>query len=833
MPKSRKPNDPFARREAENYSNPIPSREHILEHLERLGEPVSHADLCEQLNLVEEEKVEALRRRLIAMSRDGQVISNRRGVYGLAAHMDLSKGRIQGNKDGFGFFIPDDGSDDLFLNAREMEKLFDGDRVLARLAGFDSRGRKEGIIVEILERRYSELVGRFYQEQGFGLVVADSKRITQEILIPEKNIGSAKDGQFVVAQLTEYPSRRRKAIGAIVEVLGDSRTPGLEIEVAVRSHDIPHFWPGEVVKETKRFADHIQDEDLVGRFDLRHIPFVTIDGEDAKDFDDAVFAHRHQRGNWTLYVAIADVSHYVSVGSALDQEAANRGTSVYFPGHVIPMLPEKLSNGLCSLKPNVDRLTMVAEMDISPDGEMTDYCFYEAVIHSHGRMTYTEVANIVQDPENPTQENLREKLRERHGAVVEHLENLHGLYRAFRRAREAKGAIDFDSTETRIVFSEDRKIREIVPVERNDAHRMIEECMLCTNVAAAQLLEASELPALYRIHEGPNPDKLGNLREFLNELGLYLPGGEKPLPADYSKVLQQIVQRPDRHLLQMMLIRSMMQAVYQPENLGHFGLGFPSYAHFTSPIRRYPDLLVHRGIRYLVRNKAYANLRKEKAAKKLNKNSIYPYSFNDMENLGQSCSTAERRADAASYSVLDWLKCEYMQDRVGDEFTGTVSSVTSFGLFVELNDIYIEGLVHITELSNDYYHFDPVHHVLEGERTRKTYRLGDSVEVKLVRVDLDDKKIDLQMVGVTREENSGRRKSFDSKKRKANDKKATKPKLKSKSNNSNKNEKKAPGNSNKKTTKTAANKNKKSKKTESKKNSNPNKSRPKKNKSRN
>ena len=825
MSKLRKPDDPFAQREAENYSNPIPSREHILEHLERLGEPVSHAGLCEQLNLVEEQQVEALRRRLIAMSRDGQLISNRRGVYGLAAHMDLGKGRIQGNKDGFGFFIPDDGSGDLFLNAREMEKLFDGDRVLARLAGIDSRGRKEGIIVEILERRYSQIVGRFYQEQGFGLVVADSKRITQEILIPEKNIGKAKDGEFVVAQLTEYPSRRRKAIGEIVEVLGDSRTPGMEIEVAVRSHDIPHVWPSDVIKETKHFADHIQDEDMVGRFDLRHIPFITIDGEDAKDFDDAVFAERHQRGNWTLYVAIADVSHYVSVGSALDVEAANRGTSVYFPGHVIPMLPEKLSNGLCSLKPNVDRLTMVAEMDITPDGEMSSYCFYEAVIHSHGRMTYTEVANIVQDPKTPTEENLRKKLRERHRGVVDHLENLHGLYRAFRGARETKGAIDFDSTETRIVFSEDRKIREIVPVERNDAHRMIEECMLCANVAAAELLGVSELPALYRVHEGPNPEKLDNLRKFLNELGLYLSGGEKPKPADYSKVLQQIGERPDRHLLQMMLIRSMMQAVYQPENLGHFGLGFSAYAHFTSPIRRYPDLLIHRGIRYLVRNKSNANLRKQKTTVKLNKNSIYPYTINDMENLGQSCSTAERRADAASYSVLDWLKCEYMQDRVGDEFTGTVSSVTSFGLFGELNDIYIEGLVHITELSNDYYHFDPVHHILEGERTRKTYRLGDSVDVKVVRVDLDDKKIDLQMVGVNREVNTGRRKSSrslsGSKERKANDKKIAKPKLKSKSN---KDKKKVSGHSNKATTKKVTNN--KSKKIKSKKNPKLNKSGP-------
>jgi ribonuclease R len=748
MSKSRKPNDPFAKRESETYSNPIPSREFILQQLEQIGQPVGHAELCEQLELVGEEKIEALRRRLIAMSRDGQIISNRRGVYGLAAHMDLIKGRVQGNKDGFGFFIPDDDSDDFFLNGREMEKLFDGDRVLARLTGFDGRGRKEGTVVEILQRRYEQIVGRYYHDQGFGIVVPDSKRVPHEILIPDKQAGNAVDGQFVVAEITEYPSRRRKAIARIVEVLGDSGTAGLEIEVAVRSHDIPHEWPAPVKKEMTRFGNNVSEQDCVNRFDLRDIPFVTIDGEDAKDFDDAVFAYRHQRGNWTLYVAIADVSHYVAVSSALDEEAINRGTSVYFPGHVIPMLPEKLSNGLCSLKPKVDRLTMVCEMEISATGAMTDYSFYEAVIHSHGRMTYTEVADMVQPALNPTQEKLQEKLRKRHQSLVGHFENLHSLYKALHQSRAENGALDFDTTETRIVFGENKKIREIVPVERNDAHRLIEECMLCANVAAAQLLEEYKVPALYRIHEGPNPDKLENLREFLSELGLYLGGGEKPEPADYQQVLRVIGSRTDRHLLQTMLIRSMMQAVYQPENVGHFGLGFPAYAHFTSPIRRYPDLLVHRAIRFLLRNKSGPHLQKQANAPALKQKKIYPYSRSDMDSLGESCSAAERRADAASYNVIDWLKCEYMQDHVGDEFSGTVSSVTSFGLFVELTDIYIEGLVHISELSNDYYHFDPVRHCLEGERSHTVYRLGDTVQVKVVRVDLNDKKIDLQMLNV-------------------------------------------------------------------------------------
>ena len=746
MPKSRKPKDPFAQREADKYENPIPSRELILQQFESIGEPASLEKLFSILGLKGEEQQEALRRRLIAMSRDGQIISNRRGVYGLAAHMDLIAGRIQGKKDGFGFFIPDDGSEDLFLSAREMSNLFDGDRVLARLTGFDSRGRREGTVVEILQRRYKEVVGRYYKESGFGLVIPDNVRISHEILIPDGQAGKAEDGQYVVAELVEYPSRRRKAIGRISEVLGDVTTPGLEIDIALRSHDIPHHWNSAVNKETARFANTVNEAETAGRFDLRNVPFVTIDGEDAKDFDDAVFARPNRNGGWTLMVAIADVSHYVKPDSALDEEAVDRGTSVYFPGHVVPMLPEKLSNGLCSLKPAVDRLAMVCEMEISAAGELTNFCFSEGVIHSHGRLTYTEVADMVQDAESEAQESIRNRLRERHAALITHLDDLYSLYKALRSHREAGGAMDFESTETRIVFGEDRKIREIVPVHRNDAHKLIEECMLCANVAAARLLEAHKLPTLYRVHEGPNPDKIEPLREYLQGQGLFLGGGDKPSPANYQQVLQRIGDRPDRHLLQMMLIRSMMQAIYTPENIGHFGLGFDAYAHFTSPIRRYPDLLVHRGIRYLIRNKPGKHVRRHDQAEKLDKNAIYPYDAPAMQVLGESCSIAERRADAASYDVTDWLKCEYMQNRVGDEFQGTVASVTSFGLFVELTDIYVEGLVHVTDLRNDYYHFDPVRQCLHGERSGETYSLGDAVLVQVVRVDLDDKKIDLQML---------------------------------------------------------------------------------------
>ena len=747
--------DPFSEREAGKYDNPIASREFILDKLEEAGTPVELDELFMLLRLRDVDQHEALRRRLIAMTRDGQLISNRKGAFGLPSHMDLKPGKVIGKKDGYGFFEPEDGSEDVYLSAKEMARLFDGDRVMARVTGIDSRGRKEGSVADILERRHEEIVGRYYEESGFGIVVPDSKRIPHELIIPDKHRHGATDGQFVVARITDYPSKRRKALAEVTEILGDIATPGVEIAIALRSFEIPHLWTTAVKKETRTLGQEVSAEDTIGRFDLRNRQFVTIDGEDAKDFDDAVYAERTRHGGWTLYVAIADVSHYVKPGSALDAEASNRGTSVYFPGHVIPMLPEKLSNGLCSLKPQRDRLAMVSEMRISADGELEAYRFYEAIIYSHARLTYTDVAAMLQPADTASELRLREKLRQRHGGLIEPLDTLYALFQSLRRNRDRSGAMDFDSTETRMVFGKDRKIREIVPVVRNDAHRLIEECMLCANVAAADLLENAKLPALYRVHEGPNQDKLDSLRDFLSEMGLYLNGGGKPTTGDYQKVIQQIAERPDRHLLQTQLIRSMMQAVYSPENCGHFGLNFAKYTHFTSPIRRYPDLLVHRAIRFLIHNRKSVSLKAHPEQKTLSRADVYPYEFAELDRLGELCSSAERRADAASYGVADWLKCEYMQDRVGDEFNGTITSVASFGLFIELNDYYVEGLVHITELINDYYHFDPVRHLLQGERSGLTYQLGDSVTVRLVRVDLEEKKIDLQMVGSKSPRRSG------------------------------------------------------------------------------
>lgn len=738
--------DPHAAREANKYANPIPSREFILAQLEKRAQPATHEELCNELLLFDADSVEALRRRLIAMSRDGQIISNRKGLFGLVKKMALIKGRVQGHKDGFGFLIPEEGGDDYFLSPHQMRKVFDGDIVLGREAGLDQRGRREGRIVEVLEHKSDQIVGRYYKEAGVGIVVPHNPRNTHEILIPARKQQKAKDGDFVVVHITSFPGQGRKVSGEVREVLGDVARPGVEIEVALRQHDIPHEWPKAALKEARQLKGQDAAE-ATHRVDLRDLPFVTIDGEDAKDFDDAIYCKKKRMGGWTLYVAIADVSHYVQIGSALDKEAVLRGNSVYFPGHVVPMLPEELSNDLCSLRPGEDRLVMVCQMQVNRKGELSDYSFMEGIIHSHARLTYTEVGALLETPESPREQQLHDRLRDKYKPLVKDLETLYSLYKALRAARDKRGALDIDSTETRIIFSEERKIREIIPVERNDAHKLIEECMLCANVATAQFLEEMKLAALYRVHKGPNPDRLESLYDFLRAMGIGLARKEQPTPKDYQNILKRLADRSDRQILQTMVIRSMQQAVYQPENIGHFGLGYDGYTHFTSPIRRYPDLLAHRAIRYLIRKSgSRKHVTKVPGVKPLAKKDIYPFTLKALEELGQSLSMTERRADSATYDVVNWLKCEYMSNRIGDEFEATVTSVTGFGLFVELKDIYIEGLVHIATLGNDYYHFDKVLHSLTGERSGASFQMGDVVRVIVARVDLENMRIDLQLV---------------------------------------------------------------------------------------
>ncbi|MDX1368080.1 ribonuclease R [Pseudomonas sp.] len=742
--------DPEAAREAEKYDNPIPSRELILQHLAERGSPANREQLLDEFGLTTEEQIEALRRRLRAMERDGQLIYTRRGTYAPVDKLDLILGRVSGHRDGFGFLIPDDGSDDLFLSPAQMRLVFDGDRALARVTGLDRRGRREGGIVEVLTRAHETIVGRYYEESGIGFVVADNPKIQQEVLVtPGRNAG-AKQGQFVEVKITHWPTPRFQPQGDVMEVVGNYMAPGMEIDVALRSYDIPHVWPEAVAKEARKLKPEVEDKDKERRIDLRHLPFVTIDGEDARDFDDAVYCEKNGSnwrlfsGGWKLYVAIADVSHYVKVDSALDAEAQVRGNSVYFPERVIPMLPEELSNGLCSLNPQVDRLALVCEMSISKTGKMIDYQFCEAVIHSHARLTYNKVSAMLEEPKGSEGKALRSEYKE----VLPHLKQLYSLYQVLLAARHERGAIDFETQETRIVFGVDRKIAEIRPTQRNDAHKLIEECMLAANVATAAFMQKHEIPALYRVHDGPPPERVEKLKAFLTELGLSLHRGKSkdgPTPKDYQALLESIRGRPDYHLIQTVMLRSLSQAVYSADNQGHFGLNYEAYAHFTSPIRRYPDLLIHRAIRSVIRSKLDTPHVKRAGAASMPKARIYPYDEAILEQLGEQCSMSERRADEATRDVVNWLKCEFMKDRVGETFPGVITAVTGFGLFVELTDIYVEGLVHVTALPGDYYHFDPVHHRLAGERSGRNFRLGDTVEVKVMRVDLDERKIDFEM----------------------------------------------------------------------------------------
>jgi ribonuclease R len=741
MPRKSKNIDPYATREAAKYQRPIPSREFVLDYLHESVGPLTHGEICAALKLDDDEQIEAMRRRLRAMERDGQIASNRTGGYGTLDKLNLVKGRVIGHPEGYGFVTPIQGGDqDIYLSSRQMRRVFDGDIVLLRIAGWDRRGRPEGKLVDVVERKTQQLVGRYFCESGIHFVRPDNPRISQDILIPADQLNAAEAGQIVLVDITEGPSRNSPPTGRISEVLGDHLDPGLEIEVSIRNYGIPHQWDNDVVAETDAIPDQVTDKDF--RVDLRSLPLVTIDGEDARDFDDAVYCEPKPRGGWKLIVAIADVSHYVKPGSALDKQAFERGNSVYFPNHVVPMLPEKLSNGLCSLNPKEDRLCMVCEMQINAEGDVTKYQFYEAVMYSHARLTYTQVAQIIEEKNSGDSSNARDQF----SAILPHIDALYNLYSRLNKRRNERGAIDFDTQETRILFDGQRKISQIIPVKRTEAHRLIEECMLAANVCTAQFLEKSKLPALYRVHEGPSEERLSSLRDFLGELGIGLGGGDDPQPEDYQRVLRSVAQRDDASVIQSVMLRSMSQAVYQSENLGHFGLAFDAYTHFTSPIRRYSDLLVHRAIRHLIRsNKKVAGVVRVKGAAELARDNIYPYELPRLDETGSHLSVTERRADEATRDVVNWLKCEYLMDHVGEEYSGVVSAVTGFGLFVMLNDLYVEGLIHVTGLPKDYYYHEASQHRMVGERTGRVFRLGDKVKVRVVRVNLDERKIDFEL----------------------------------------------------------------------------------------
>jgi len=727
--------DPFQEREAEKYENPIPSREFILAHLDKREKPASREELAEELSINGEEQIEALRRRLRAMERDGQLIFTRRQCYALPERLDLLKGKVIGHRDGFGFLRIEGSKDDLYLSAEQMKMCMHGDIILAQAMGADRRGRREVRVVRVVEPRNGQIVGRYFTDAGVGFVVPDDSRLSFDVLIPADEVLAARMGSVVVVELTQRPTRRTKAIGKIVEVLGDNMGTGLAVEMALRTHDIPHVWPPELEKQIAHLSEEVPEEAKKGRVDLRDLPLVTIDGEDARDFDDAVFCERKRGGGWRLWVAIADVSYYVRPGTPLDAEAINRGTSVYFPSQVVPMLPEVLSNGLCSLNPEVDRLCMVCEMTVSSTGKLTGYKHYEAVMNSFARLTYNKVWNILQGDQD---------LREQYQPLVKDLEELHRMYLALEKSREQRGGISFETDEAKFIFNAERRIERIEQVSRNDAHKLIEECMILANIASARFVEKNNEPALFRDHDRPSDDSIKSFRSVLNELGLTLPGGNKPQPLDYAELLSQIAGRPDHEMLQTMLLRSMKQAVYDPENRGHFGLALASYAHFTSPIRRYPDLLLHRAIKYLLA-KENNTLQGNTTA-----NGGFHYDLQQMLQFGQHCSMTERRADEATRDVADWLKCDFMQDQVGETFSGVISSVTGFGFFVRLDDLFIDGLVHVSTLDNDYYRFDAVGQRLIGESGGRTYRLGDTVEVRVDAVHMDERKIDFALISSQR-----------------------------------------------------------------------------------
>lgn len=720
--------DPYAEREATRYEQPIASREAILQLLAAADGPMRAEALADMLGLSAPDRFDALGKRLAAMLREGQLLQNRKGEFAPAARMDLIPGVVIANPDGFGFLRPEaGGGDDLFLPPFEMRKAMHGDRVLASVTGVDRRGRREGAIVEVLERRLNRLIGRFTVESGISYVVPDDRRIQRNVQIPPDARMDAQNGQLVVCELVQAPDAKRPPIGRVLTVLGERLTASLAVQAAIHGHELPHEFPQAVLDEAAGVALTVPPELAAQRVDLRATPLVTIDGEDAKDFDDAVYCEPNRDG-FRLVVAIADVSHYVRPGTPLDEEATRRATSVYFPGFVVPMLPETLSNGICSLKPKVDRLCFVCDMQIDREGQVTESKFYEAVMNSHARLTYTQVWSAVGEG---IEEEARADALAQIGSLLPDVQRLHQLYRVLSKARQRRGAIEFESSEVRFVLDQRGDVVQAGMLQRNDAHKLIEECMIAANVEAAKYLIGAHVPAPYRNHERPPEQKYADLQEFLKEFKLRMPSWPQVQPRDFTELLKKVRERPDAALIESVLLRSQSLAVYAPDNLGHFGLALEAYAHFTSPIRRYPDLLVHRAIKY-----ALSGARPDQ----------FLYSPREMAALALQCSERERRADEAEREVDERYRAAWMEQHVGGEFEGTISGVTSFGLFVELDESKVNGLIHVTQLPHDYYHFDPIRKTLQGERTAREFRLGDRVSIVVMKASVEDRKIDFKLV---------------------------------------------------------------------------------------
>jgi ribonuclease R len=688
----------------------------IVQILREAGRPLDKASVAKAFRDVPPAELDS---RLSQLISSGELILNRRDEYCLREKVNVTVGTISSHRDGHGFLMPDDRSAPIYLPHRQMTEVFHGDRAAVRIGSSDFRGRPEGTIVEVLERATREIVGRLYDESGVSFVVPDNPRISHRILIPRANLGGAEAGQVVLVRIVEQPSRTAQPLGHVTRVLGEHGAPGMETDIAIHSHGLPFEFPPEVIEQSESYGASVPADAKRNREDIRAVPLVTIDGEDARDFDDAVWCER-VRGGWRLIVAIADVAHYVSQDSPLDHEALNRGTSVYFPNRVIPMLPEALSNVLCSLQPKVDRLCLACEMRVSESGAVTRARFFDGVMNSHARLTYTEVAAYLANPQIPS------KVAPLGAQVTE----LHALFKALHAARLNRGALDFDAPELKVKFDTEGKIAALVEQSRNDAHRLIEECMIAANVQAARFLKKHRIPTLYRVHGEPETDRLELLRKFLQGFAISIPNDRAPTPQELSAIISQLAGRDEAKLIETVIVRTMPQAVYQPENIGHFGLALTEYAHFTSPIRRYPDLMVHRAIRHVLNGGTAETFAWAKAA---------------MDALGQQCSFKERRADEATRDAISWLKCEFMADRIGEEFPGMVTGVVDFGLFVQLQGMQVDGLVHVSGLGGDYFSRDKSGYRMVGQRSGRIFALGDRLKVRLINVIIDERKIDFEL----------------------------------------------------------------------------------------
>ncbi len=701
---------------------PIPAKD-IRRALSEASQPLSRRQLSDMFGLTKQQSDDYLKPTLVAMVRTGEVIRNRRAAYGLAQEMNLIRGRVSAHPDGFGFVVPDQDGPDLFLSPKQMRQVFDGDEVMASIAHIDRRGRLEGAIVEVVSRAHEQVVGRLMIESGVASVVPDNPKLTQEVIIPIADIGDATPGQIVVARLVQSPTMQRAAVGQIIATLGHADEPGIATDIAIHSYELPSEFPDEVVNAASKFGASIDQEIAAKRVDLRDLPLVTIDGADARDFDDAVFAERLDKGGYRVLVCIADVAEYVTTGAPLDGEAIKRGTSVYFPDRVLPMLPEALSNGLCSLVPDEDRLCLTCDMRLDEKGKVISSRFYEAVMRSHARLTYDQVRRMVEAEDSV--------LSERFSHVRPQLDDLMAVYRVLYARRQRRGALDFESNQVYFQFAQDGHVEGIRKQSRHDAHRLIEELMIQANVEAARFVHRHQVPMLFRVHEPPQEQKLESLEAFLKAEGIRMNWKESPEPAQFAALQKKVQGTPADHLINAVLLRSLSLAVYSPDNKGHFGLALAEYAHFTSPIRRYPDLLLHRAIKHICRKNA-----PEK----------FSISAGQMVEFGRRCSWTERRAEEASRDVDERLKCQFMQRHLGDTFNGVVTGVTGFGLFVELLDMGVSGLVHITSLPDDYYDFDPTSHRLTGKRRRQVFQLADRVQIKVLAVSVEERKIDFELV---------------------------------------------------------------------------------------